>query len=101
MIFTTDMQYTFTVPRDETEVMVSLYQKDVRDQKGLKAGAGAQKSEVTGTGENLTIGFHVMKVREGCRCLTARFRGVTFISPSYGLFSPSRDYWILMLVLLS
>ena len=45
--------------------MVSLYQKDVRDQKGLRAssGAGAQKTEQTGTGENLTIGFHVMKVR--------------------------------------
>lgn len=46
---------------------MSLYQKDARDQKGLKAssGAGAQKSEQAGTGENLTIGFHVMKVRKG------------------------------------
>ena len=44
---------------------MSLYQKDVRDQKGLRAssgGGGAQKYEQTGMGENLTIGFHVMKV---------------------------------------
>ena len=48
--------------------MVSLYQKDVRDQKGLKASSGgAQKTEQTGMGENLTIGFHVMKVRANCR----------------------------------
>ena len=44
--------------------MLSLYQKDVRDQKGLKTsgGGGAQKREQPGSGENLTIGFHVMKV---------------------------------------
>lgn len=44
--------------------MLSLYQKDVRDQRGLKASReDAQKSEQPGMGENLTIGFHVMKVR--------------------------------------
>ena len=56
----------FSVPRDETEVMVSLSQKDVRDQRGLKAVRGeasaAVKKEAPGMGENFTIGFYVMKV---------------------------------------
>ena len=42
--------------------MVSLYQKDVRYQKGLKVSGGTQKTEQTGMGENLRIGFCVMKV---------------------------------------
>ena len=44
---------------------MSLYQKDVRYQKGLKASSsasGAQKTEQTGMGENLRIGLYVMKV---------------------------------------
>lgn len=56
-------QYSFSIPRDETEVMLSLYQKDVRDQKGLRAGGDAQASVQPGMGQNLTIGFLVMKVR--------------------------------------
>ena len=57
------IQYYFDITRDETEVMLSLYQKDVRDQRGLKASAeGALSSEQSGMGENLTIGFLVMKV---------------------------------------
>ncbi len=58
-------QYMFVVPKPETEVMISLLQKDVRDQSGLKAnhGAAATKTEETGLGENFTIGFYVMKVR--------------------------------------
>lgn len=43
--------------------MLSLYQKDVRDQKGLRAGGDAQASVQPGMGQNLTIGFLVMKVR--------------------------------------
>ena len=59
----THTQYMFSVPRDETEVMVSLSQKDVRDQRGLKAERGAAtKKEAPGMGENFTIGFYVMKV---------------------------------------
>lgn len=44
---------------------MSLLQKDVRDQSGLKAsrGAAATKKEEPGLGENFTIGFYVMKVR--------------------------------------
>ena len=41
---------------------MSLYQKDVRYQKGLKVASGAQKTEQTGMGENLRIGFCIMKV---------------------------------------
>lgn len=45
--------------------MLSLYQKDVRDQKGLQARAGGAQAVVdSNTGENLTIGFFVMKVSE-------------------------------------
>ena len=58
------IQYAFTIPRDETEVMLSLYQKDVRDQKGLKANTAVVQEIVQSSGENLTIGFFVMKVRD-------------------------------------
>lgn len=44
--------------------MLSLYQKDVRDQKGLKVSAGGAREAVQSNSENLTIGFFVMKVRE-------------------------------------
>lgn len=44
--------------------MLSLYQKDVRDQKGLKASTAVVQETVQSSGENLTIGFFVMKVRE-------------------------------------
>ena len=61
------VQYVFTVPRDDEEVMVSLMQKDVRDQRGTKAekGGGAKASKKTEPdqhGKNFTIGYHVMKV---------------------------------------
>ena len=52
--------------------MVSLYQKDVRDQKGLKAGKGGAH-EATTDSENFTIGYHVMKVRV-CVCVCACVR---------------------------
>ncbi len=58
-------QYTFVVPKPETEIMISLLQKDVRDQRGLKATPTneAKKREMTGMGQNFSIGFFVMKVR--------------------------------------
>ena len=50
-------------------MMLSLYQKDVRDQRGLQTSrGGAQKSELADTGSNLTIGFLVMKVRDNYKC---------------------------------
>ena len=54
--------------------MLSLYQKDVRDQKGLQSSAGgAQATEHPNMGENLTIGFLVMKVLfETNNCHTCR-----------------------------
>ena len=55
------LQYVFTIGKDETEMMVSLYQKDVRDQKGLKAAKGGGGANTSGA-ENFTIGYHVMKV---------------------------------------
>ena len=57
-------QFVFTVTKNEVEVMVSLYQKDVRDQKGLTANreGEATSKEVQGSSENFTIGYHVMKV---------------------------------------
>lgn len=55
------LQYLFTVSKDETEVMISLVQKDVRDQRGLK-GAKDGSTSAKGSGENFTIGYHVMKV---------------------------------------
>ena len=54
---------------------MSLYQKDVRYQKGLKVAGGAQKTEQTGMGENLHIGFCIMKVSYGCRYFNIGFRG--------------------------
>ena len=43
--------------------MLSVYQKDVRNQKGLQASAGVtQAREQSNVGQNLTIGFLVMKV---------------------------------------
>jgi hypothetical protein len=39
--------------------MVSLVQKDVRDQRGVKA---TRDVSVVGSGENFTIGYHIMKV---------------------------------------
>lgn len=59
-------QYLFTIGKDETEVMVSLLQKDVRDQKGLSAAKGGEVG-AKGTGENFTIGYHIMKVEENRR----------------------------------
>ena len=60
------VQYTFDITKDDTEVMVSLYQKDARDQRGLQAskggGAAASKKVVAAAGDNYTIGFHIMKV---------------------------------------
>ena len=55
------LQYAFTVTKDETEVMVSLLQKDVREMKGLTASKGGG-AVPKGAGENFTIGYHVMKV---------------------------------------
>ena len=48
--------------------MISLLQKDVRDQRGLKATPNneAKKREMTGMGQNFSIGFYVMKV--SCDC---------------------------------
>ena len=44
--------------------MLSVYQKDVRNQKGLQASVGdTQSREQSNVGQNLTIGFLIMKVR--------------------------------------
>ena len=53
--------------------MVSLYQKDVRYQKGLKVAGGAQKTEQAGMGENLRIEFRIMKVSYSCRYFNIGF----------------------------
>lgn len=50
--------------------MVSLLQKDVRDQRGLK-GVKDGTASAKGSGENFTIGYHIMKVGVadgGCGC---------------------------------
>ena len=62
-------QYAFTIPHDDTELMVSLMQKDVREEKGsgLRAepGGGATVNlDAQSKGQNFAIGFHIMKVSE-------------------------------------
>ena len=49
-------QYIFTIPSDESEAMVCLYQKDPRSEGRRRTGDGEA------SGVNLTIGFHIMKV---------------------------------------
>ena len=61
---TVHVQYAFTVPKDSGEVMVSLMQKDVRDQKELKADKGgkAAKKEMPDQNNNFSIGYYIMRV---------------------------------------